>query len=297
VLQSCDTSTRRQLSLLFDDDAPPSVAAHAFNIALALLIIVNVIAIILETVEPIRDRFAAGFYWAEHVATAIFGLEYVLRVWTCVDYRGGRFRDPITGRLRYMHSFFAMVDLVAVLPALIGVLGAGDLRILRLVRLLRMLKLTRHSTVFKLLWSVFREEAHAFAGLVFILFLTLTISGALMYMLEADEQPAVFNSIPAAMWWAVETLTTVGYGDMVPITTAGRVLGGIISIVGICTLALFSGLVTVGYLERLRAFRAYAAANAAPAADGSNTSASEALPPICPHCGHSLHGAGPQPTN
>jgi len=200
VLQSCDTSTRRRLSLLFDDDAPPSVAAHAFNIALALLIIVNVIAIILETVEPIRDRFAAGFYWVEHVATTIFGLEYVLRVWTCVDYRGGRFRDPITGRLRYMRSFFAVVDLVAVLPALIRILGAGDLRILQLVRLLRMLKLTRHSAVFKLLWPVFSEEAHAFAGLVFILFLTLTISGALMYMLEADEQPAVFNSIPAAMW-------------------------------------------------------------------------------------------------
>ncbi len=103
-----------------------------------------------------------------------------------------------------------------------------------------------------MLWAVFREEAQSIGALIFILCLTLTISGALAYMIEAEEQPAVFNSIPAAMWWAIETLTTVGYGDMVPATAMGKLLGGTVSIIGIGTLALFSGVITVGFLDQLR---------------------------------------------
>ena len=122
-----------------------------------------------------------------------------------------------------------------------------------------MLKLTRHSRIFALIWAVLRQEARAIGALVFILCLTVTISGALMYMIEGDEQPAIFSSIPAAMWWAIETLTTVGYGDMVPETALGRVLGGLVAIVGIGTLALFSGLITVGFLDQLRARREQAA--------------------------------------
>ncbi len=207
---------------------------------------------ILETVEPIHDRHPLTFSLIEHAATFIFSVEYLLRLWTIVDLRGGEFAHPVWGRLRYMRSFFALIDLVAVLPALLGFLGAADLRVLRLLRLLRMLKLTRHSRVFGLLWAVFREEAQSIGALIFILCLTLTISGALAYMIEAEEQPALFNSIPAAMWWAIETLTTVGYGDMVPATAMGKLLGGTVSIIGIGTLALFSGVITVGFLDQLR---------------------------------------------
>jgi voltage-gated potassium channel len=284
LLQNRETSLRRRLSAVLDDDAPPSIASHIFNTSLAILIIANVIIIILESVEPLRMRYETAFSACEHVATAIFAVEYVLRAWTCVDYRNGLYSRPVWGRLRYLRSFFAIVDLLSVLPALLGFFGAGDLRILRLLRLLRMLKLTRHSTVFRLLWAVFHEEAPAFLGLLFIMFLALTMSAALMYIFESEEQPAAFSSIPAAMWWAIETLTTVGYGDMVPMTTAGRILGGIISIVGIATLALFSGLVTVGYLERLRALQLRLAADGN--ADGAP--AARLLEPVCPHCGRPL---------
>jgi voltage-gated potassium channel len=173
-------------------------------------------------------------------------------VWSAVDFKSGRYRAPVSGRLRYMRSFFALVDLLAVLPAILGVLGASDLRVLRLLRLLRMLKLTRHSTIFSLLWAVVREEARSIAAVLFILALTLTMSSALMYMAEGDAQPGKFNSIPAAMWWAIVTLTTVGYGDMVPVTVFGKILGGIVSVVGIGTLALFSGLITVSFMDQLR---------------------------------------------
>ena len=248
-----NTSWRHRLSRWFDDDATHSnKAARYFNLFLALLIIANVATVILETVEPLRNRYGLAFSIAEHVATAIFSVEYMLRLWTIVDLRDPRFADPFWGRLRYLRSFFALVDLLAILPALLGFLGADDLRVFRLLRLLRMLKLTRHSTVFSLLWAVFREEARSIGALVFILSLTLTISGALAYMIEVEEQPAVFSSIPAAMWWAIETLTTVGYGDMVPATALGKILGGLVSIVGIGTLALFSGVITIGFLDQLR---------------------------------------------
>jgi len=250
------TTLRWRLSRWFDDDpSRTNKAARLFNVLLAALIIVNVIAVVLETVEPIRNRYSTAFSIAEHAATAVFSVEYVLRVWTIVDLRAGQFAHPIWGRLRYMRSFFALIDLVAVLPALLGLLGADDLRVLRLLRLLRMIKLTRHSRVFNLLWSVFREEAPTIGALIFILTLTLTVSAALAFMVEGDEQPAVFSSIPAAMWWAIETLTTVGYGDMVPVTAIGKILGGIVSIVGIGTLALFSGVLTVGFLDQLRIIR------------------------------------------
>jgi voltage-gated potassium channel len=267
---------RRRLVILFDDDAQQNRITQYFNAALAALIVLNVSAVILESVEPIRASHPAAFIAFEHVATAIFAIEYALRLWTAVDLHNGQFRQPLWGRLRYASSFFALIDLIAILPAVLGLFGAGDLRVLRLLRFLRMLKLTRHSRIFGLIWAVLRGEARAIGALVFILCLTVTISGALMYMIEADEQPTIFSSIPAAMWWAIETLTTVGYGDMVPVTAIGRALGGLVAIVGIGTLALFSGLITVGFLDQLRIRKEAADADhAAPAAARE----------VCPHCG------------
>jgi voltage-gated potassium channel len=284
---------RRQLSLLLDDDAPHSRKTMLFSMTLALLIVVSVGAVILESVEPIRGKHPLTFVWIEHAATAVFAVEYVARLWVCVDYGSGRFRHPLWGRLRYVRSFYAIIDLIAVLPSLLGLLGSGDLRVLRLLRLLRMLKLTRRSRTFSLLWAVFREEAHSIAALIFALCLTLTISGALMFMVEAEQQPAIFNSIPAAMWWAIETLTTVGYGDMVPVTMAGRMLGGIVSIIGIGTLALFSGLITVGFLDQLKNRREQPQSGRAPGEqDGEAALAFDrAVVPapvngICPRCGY-----------
>jgi voltage-gated potassium channel len=280
---SASVRLRRRIAVLFDDDGKHARIAQYFNGALALLIVANVSAVILESVESIRVSHLVAFAVFEHVATTIFAIEYALRLWTAVDLNTGRFRDPIWGRLRYASSFFALVDLISILPAILGLFGAGDLRVLRLLRFLRMLKLTRHSKIFSLIWAVLREEARAIGALVFILCLTVTISGALMYMIEADEQPAIFSSIPAAMWWAIETLTTVGYGDMVPVTALGRVLGGLVAIIGIGTLALFSGLITVGFLDQLRLRKELADAENA-VADLGPGRAQE----TCPHCGGAI---------
>jgi voltage-gated potassium channel len=245
-------AVRRQLGRLFDDDLPPTRATHVFQTALAALILVNVTGVILESVDSGARHYDAELWWIEQVATVVFAIEYGLRAWACVELQNPLFHHPFWGRLRYLRSFFALVDLASVLPAILGMLGAGDLRTLRLLRLLRMLKLTRHATIFNLLWAVFREEARSIGAVLFILALTLTIAASLMYMIEGEAQPDGFSSIPAAMWWAVETLTTVGYGDLVPITVPGKILGGVVTIIGVAAVALFTSLITVSFLDQLR---------------------------------------------
>jgi voltage-gated potassium channel len=246
------TALRRRLNPYFDDDAPQTLSARVFNLLLALLIVVNVAAIILESVKSLASGYAVMFSVIENAATAVFAIEYVLRAWTAVDRVSGAYSNPIWGRIRYLRSFFALIDLAAVLPALLGFIAATDLRVLRILRLLRMLKLTRHSTIFSLIWAVIRDELHAIGAIVFVLCLILVLSGSLAYVLEADAQPDVFTSIPVGIWWAVEAITTVGYGDIVPVTVAGRILGSAVSVIGIITFAMFSGLITVGFMEQLR---------------------------------------------
>jgi len=245
-------SLRQRVNTLFDHDLPSNLAARLISGFVGLLIVVNVSSVVLESVESLRLKHFETFWWIEQVSTAVFAVEYLLRVWSAPDRVSGKFRAPWAGRLRYASQPFALVDLIAILPAILGMLGADDLRVLRLLRLLRMLKLTRHSTAFTMVWDVFREEAQSIGAVLFMLVITLIMSGSIMYMLESDAQPEVFSSIPAAIWWALVTLTTVGYGDMVPVTVAGKVFGGFVAIVGVCTLALFSGLLTVSFMDQLR---------------------------------------------
>jgi voltage-gated potassium channel len=253
--QSLSVAIRHRLSAFFDDDAPQTPGTKTFNFLLSLLIVVNVGAVILESVNSLETRYADVFQAIEVVATSIFVVEYVLRAWTAVDRVSGEFRQPLWGRIKYLCTFFALIDLVSILPALIGLLVASDLRVLRLLRLLRTIKLTRHSKIFSLIWIVLRKEIHAIGAIILVLCLILALSGSVMYVVEGKAQPNVFTSIPAAMWWAVETVTTVGYGDMVPVTVVGRALGSIISVVGVITFATFSGLITVGLMEELKAAR------------------------------------------
>jgi voltage-gated potassium channel len=152
---------RRYLATMFEDEEPRSAVTRAFHLALACLIIVNVSCVILESLESIRRHLALTFDLVENASTAFFAIEYLLGVWACVDLREVSYRDPLWGRLRYMRSFFALIDLVSVLPAVLGFFGAADLRVLRLLRLVRMLKLVRHSITFGLLFAVLREESRS----------------------------------------------------------------------------------------------------------------------------------------
>ena len=228
-----------------------SLPSRRVAIALQILIVLNVAAAILESVPWIEQAYGPPLAVFEVVSVLIFTVEYLSRVWCAVESDDPRFAHAVWGRLRYMATPFAVIDLMVLLPAYIGWFGGADLRMLRVVRLLRLLKLVRYSRSFFMLVDAMREEARAVAASAFILCILLVTAASLAYFFENPSQPDAFSSIPQAMWWAVVTMTTVGYGDITPITIPGKMIAAVVSIIGIGMVALPAGLIAAGFVNRL----------------------------------------------
>jgi voltage-gated potassium channel len=235
------------------------------------LIILNVIAVTLSTVQTIYLAYARFFFYFELFSVAVFSVEYILRLWTCtVD---PRYQDPIRGRLRYMRTPLAIVDLVAVLPFYIPLIfpDLRFLRAIRLLRLFRMLKMVRYSESLKTFTDVLRIKKEELAVMFFIILMLLIVASSMIYEAEHDAQPEAFSSIPAAMWWGVVTLTTVGYGDIYPITPLGKLIGTVVVILGIGLFALPAGILASGFMEVLQQKREHQRI-------------------VCPYCGRCIDG-------
>ncbi|MDX1452867.1 MAG: ion transporter [Oleiphilaceae bacterium] len=215
------------------------------EISLIILIIANVTAVVLETVASIYSQWSDVFGVFEALSLGIFVLEYLLRLWVAPE------NPYYTSRFSWIKSPIAMIDLLAILPALLYLLIPIDLRMLRIFRVLRVLKLTRYSPALGMLLAVFEEEAGAFFAGFFILMLMLVFAASGAWLAEHRVQPDTFGSIPSAMWWAVATLTTVGYGDVTPITVAGKLFGALITIIGIGMAALPAGIIANGLNEQI----------------------------------------------
>ena len=227
------------------------------DIALIVLILLSVIAIVLESVQDINNKYHDYFYWFEVISVSIFTLEYMLRIWSCVDYpdKAKSNLSNLKIRLNYGFSFSAVVDLLAILPfyfVMFGIFGNADMRFLRAFRLLRIFKLTRYSAAFDVLNIVFKENLRAFGAAFLVLIVVMLLAASGMYYFEHDAQPTKFSSILASMWWAFATLTTVGYGDVTPITGAGKAFGALITVVGVGMVALPTGILASAFSEQLR---------------------------------------------
>ena len=221
------------------------------NGSLAALIVLNVTAVVLETVDAVYARYAALFVTFEIFSVAIFSVEYLLRLWSCTE--DPRYAAPITGRLRYVLSPMALVDLVSIFPSFFPSEGI-DLRFARSVRLLRLarsFKMARYSQSLRMLANVARSRRHELGVTVFLGAILLVCASSAIYFVEHEAQPDEFSSIPASMWWAVTTLTTVGYGDVYPKTTFGRLLGGFIALLGVGLFALPTGILASGFSDEL----------------------------------------------
>lgn len=229
-----------------------SVVARVVQGTLFLLILLNVTAVVLETVASIAADHGVFFLWFEIFSVAVFTVEYVMRLWACTSDRRAHYRHPVTGRLRYAGTPFALIDLMAILPFYLSVILPVDLRFMRAFRLLRVLKLTRYSTAVETLGAVVYNERRALAGTLLIMMVLLVIWSSLVYFAERKAQPEAFASIPHAMWWGLASLTTVGYGDMAPVTLFGRLLGGFTIILGVVMFALPAGILASGFAEELR---------------------------------------------
>ncbi len=247
---------KRRLFVLLHPEIENTKWDKTFNAFIIGLIILNVIAVMLETVPSIYEPHKILFKYFDIVSIVIFTLEYVLRVWTCNH--DPNFSHSVHGRIKYIFSFGALIDLLAILPFYLHVFVGFDLRVLRILRLLkflRLFRLTAYMNSTRLLVNVFKAiKNDLLLSLVLTLFL-IVISSCLVYFCEHTVQPEQFTSIPGTMWWSVITLTTVGYGDMYPITNLGRILTSIILLAGVALFALPAGIITAGFLDEIRRVR------------------------------------------
>ncbi len=282
-------------------------ASKLFDNTIIALILITVGLTVLETVESLQISWGWAFITIEAVASAIFIIEYGLRVWSCTssdEYTG------IRGRLRFMLTPMMIIDLIALVPSvlLFAQTEVAALRAIRLLRLVRLARLTRYSRALRLVGGVLRAKSEELATTLAILLVLLLVAASLMYYAEHEAQPEAFSSIPASMWWGVATLTTVGYGDVYPVTPLGRLLAAVMAILGIGLFALPAGLMGSGFMEAMEKLRKEdeqrdaaagvarpAASNAAPSsetppaatsADGQPTGPAEPSP--CPHCGRPM---------
>lgn len=210
------------------------------EILLIVLITANVIFVIMETADSIYERWSSFFIYFENISLCIFIVEYLARLWVVPE------NPEQPSRTKWARSPLAVIDFVVIFPALLVFIFPMDLRLLRALRMLRLLKLTRYSSAFSMLTNVLEEEAGAFLACLFFLFIMLIFASGGIWLAEHKVQPEAFGSIFHSMWWAVATLTTVGYGDVVPITILGKTFGALVTILGVGVAALPAGIIASG---------------------------------------------------
>lgn len=232
------------------------------------LILVNSAAVVLETVDEYNAHYGTIFSAIELVSVTIFAIEYLLRLW--VAPLNPLYAKPVTGRIRYAFSLMAIVDLLAILPVFLPMIFPMDLRavrILRTFRLFRLLKMSRYVESLNTLDNVVRAKREQLTVTLAMILMLLLFSSSLIFLVENEAQPDKFPSIPAAMWWGVATLTTVGYGDIYPVTPLGKIFSGFIAFLGIGVFALPTGILASGFAEEI---------------SKKQNKSKECL---CPHCG------------
>jgi voltage-gated potassium channel len=245
------SSFRKKIWVLLEPAKENDVLSKFVDIFLLVLIFLNVLMVILETVDDLFLQYNKLFRIFEYFSVLIFSLEYVGRIWSCVEDK--HFTNNLRVRIKYLFSFSSLIDLIAIAPSLLAfIFPSVDLRFIRVLRIFRFLKFSRYSSSINNLLTVIWNQRKSFGAAFFILFIMLIIASSGMYLVEKDAQPEKFGSIPQAMWWSIVTLTTVGYGDVYPITTLGKFFGSAIIILGIGTVALPSGILASAFSEHTR---------------------------------------------
>lgn len=223
--------------------------SHLVNITLIILIALTLVVLFIETVPAIHQHYEHWFNLFEYVSITLFSIEYTMRVWSAAELNSSA---PWQSRWKYILSPLALIDLLAIAPFYLGLFIQIDARSLRAVRLLRLLKLTRYSHSLRTLLQVIRNELAGIISALSMLVMLIVIASTAMYLVEHEIQPNDFGSIPQAMWWASVTLTTVGYGDVVPVTLLGKTLGIVITILGVGIAALPAGILASGFTTEMQ---------------------------------------------
>lgn len=234
------------------------------------IILLNVIAVMVETEPAVYDAHRDFFQYFDLISVIIFSVEYVLRLWSITS--DEKYSHWLFGRIRYIFSWEALVDLLAILPFFLHtmlVFDLRELRILRLLRLLRIFRLTSYMKASRMIGNVFVSWYRELLLSLLMAIGLIVIASCMMYFAEHNAQPDKFPTILATLWWSVITLTTIGYGDVVPITIAGKILTAVIALAGVALFALPAGIITAGFLDEIRRSR-------------------RTRDRHCPHCGREL---------
>ncbi len=264
-------SMRRKLFHILHKPSPLNPVARYVNYVLAVLILCNCSAVALETIPELAQAYKRQFLIFEIISTFCFSIEYLLRVWVCVEQE--RFSHSRLGRLRYMLTALPMLDLVVVLSFLLP-FDLRFLRIFRISRLLQVLNLAHFDQSLKTVLHAIERRRTMLLVSIFMMLIAIYFAASAVYILEYRAQPDKFSSIPATFWWALTTLTTIGYGDMFPITAPGKFVASIISIIGIGVFALPTAILTASILD----------STPAPEADKHPSTHKR-----CPHCGENVN--------
>lgn len=257
-------SARARVHELLTDPSDADALERVLNWFLVGLIFLNVVAVVLETVEAVHLPHESAFELFERASVAVFALEYALRIWSCTE--DPRYAHPITGRLRFALRPLVLVDLLAILPFFLPMKGLDTrlIRAVRLVRIFRLFKATRYSRSLDTVYRVLRAKRDELLVTLVLALIVLVLVSSLMFAVESEANPKQFPNIPAAMWWGMMTLTTVGYGDVCPITALGKFCGMAISLLGVGIFALPAAILGSGFVDELQKHR---------------------KPPVCIHCG------------
>ncbi|WP_416546507.1 ion transporter [Limnohabitans sp. DCL3] len=228
-------------------------AAWAFSWLLTLMVLSNVLAVMLESVPSIERQYGDSLALFDAFSLVFFCGEYLLRIWTAAERKPQRHASENRRRWSYVLSFHGLIDLLAILPFFLQALLPGlDLRFLRVIRIMRILKLSHYSSALEDLLACVYAEREAFISALYLLTLSILITSCLMYFAEHALQPDKLGTIPDAMWWSIVTITTVGYGDVTPVSNWGKVIGAFTALSGVFTVALLTGIVASAFAARVR---------------------------------------------
>jgi voltage-gated potassium channel len=243
---------RRRLFDVLERSRRGDAIASAIDAALIALILANVAGAVVETVPEVKARFGAALSWFDTFCVAVYIVEYAARLWTAPEHPA--LRDMLAWRARLRHAVqpIMLLDLVAISPFFIAILFGADLPVVRVLRVLRFFRLARYSPVLATIIGVLPAEWRALAGSAVLFAGLILLSGVAMFIAEGDVQPQQLGDVPRAMWFSVVTLSTVGYGDVVPVTLAGKMIAGFTMIIGILFFALPVGIVATSFQEQIR---------------------------------------------
>lgn len=246
-MQENKLSFRKKTFMVLERESH-SKFAEFIHYFLMTLILLTVVSVILESDNDIFNRHKITFEILEVISLAVFTIEYILRVWSSSELKQ---YSSFRGKIKYMLTPMAIIDLLAVLPVWFGLIVYRDFMILRGLRLVRVFKLTRYSRSMSLLISVLKQESPNIFAAFFVLGILIIIAATGIHLVEGNAQPEAFGTIPKSIWWATVTLTTVGYGDVVPLTTAGKLFGIVILMSGIGMAALPAGILASGFTKEI----------------------------------------------